>query len=118
MTTVGLFFGFQDRYYYATAAYIIPKLYTNSILIILNSRIRILGGRATYISTIDIISTPTRDLAFASGSSKPSHLVTINREVKSDGDVDEPVEMKGMSGVRVHPIIAEKWYFPSTGFPS
>ncbi|KAJ7119158.1 hypothetical protein C8R44DRAFT_589731, partial [Mycena epipterygia] len=41
VTTVGLFFGFRDRYYYATLANIIPKLYTNSILIILNSRIQI-----------------------------------------------------------------------------
>ncbi|KAJ6528754.1 hypothetical protein DFH09DRAFT_1412688, partial [Mycena vulgaris] len=40
-----LFLAFPDRDYYATAAAVTPKLYANSLLVVLNSRIQMLGGR-------------------------------------------------------------------------
>ncbi|KAJ7309481.1 hypothetical protein DFH08DRAFT_1088243 [Mycena albidolilacea] len=98
-----LFFAFPDRTYYTVPAALMPKLYANSILIILNARFQIIGGRTTYASAMDVMSTPTylRNTETYGGTrnhgSQPSHWVTIDREVMSDGVVDEQVEMKGIS---------------------
>ncbi|KAF9072056.1 hypothetical protein BDP27DRAFT_1418416 [Rhodocollybia butyracea] len=48
-----LFFGFPTKGYYITPVVIMPKLYANSILVVLNARMRILGGRRVYMSTFD-----------------------------------------------------------------
>ncbi|KAJ6580186.1 hypothetical protein DFH09DRAFT_1444648, partial [Mycena vulgaris] len=45
LTTVTLFLTFPDRDFYATPAALMPTLYANSILVILNARIQIVGGR-------------------------------------------------------------------------
>ncbi|KAJ7309470.1 hypothetical protein DFH08DRAFT_757351 [Mycena albidolilacea] len=98
-----LFFAFPDRTYYTVPAALMPKLYANSILIILNARFQIIGGRTTYASAIDVMSTPTylRNTETYGGTrnhgSQPSHWVTIDREVMSDRVVDEQVEMKSIS---------------------
>jgi hypothetical protein len=98
-----LFFAFPDRTYYTVPAALMPKLYANSILIILNARFQIVGGRATYASAMDVMSTPTylRNTETDAGTrihgSQPSHWVTIDREVMSDGVVDEQVEMKNIA---------------------
>ncbi|KAK0196105.1 hypothetical protein F5146DRAFT_317844 [Armillaria mellea] len=54
-----LFFAFRDRIYYSTLALIMPKLYANSVYMVLNSRIRIVGGRETYTSSTDMETTTT-----------------------------------------------------------
>lgn len=46
-----LFFACPGTGYYGTPALITPKLYANAVLMVLNARIKILGGRTTYIST-------------------------------------------------------------------
>ncbi|KAF8133565.1 hypothetical protein K438DRAFT_1739065 [Mycena galopus ATCC 62051] len=98
-----LFFAFPDRTYYTVPAALMPKLYANSILIILNARFQIVGGRATYASAMDVMSTPTylrnteTDAGTRNHGSQPSHWVTIDREVMSDGVVDEKIEMKGIA---------------------
>ncbi|PBK98064.1 hypothetical protein ARMGADRAFT_1161623, partial [Armillaria gallica] len=45
-----LFFVFPHKTFYGTPAFIMPKLYANTILVVLNSRIRIVGGRGTDTS--------------------------------------------------------------------
>ena len=94
-----LFFAFPEQPYYTAPVAIMPKLYANSILIILNSRMRIVGGRETYTSITDMISIPRTELIFAGDGSRASQLVTIAREVRSEGGSHESVlvEMKGMS---------------------
>ncbi|KAJ4483727.1 hypothetical protein J3R30DRAFT_3285255, partial [Lentinula aciculospora] len=47
------FFAFTNTGYYGVPALIMPKLYANSVLMVLNARFKIIGGRATYISTFD-----------------------------------------------------------------
>jgi hypothetical protein len=99
-TNLTLFFTLPGATYYTTPAALIPKLYANSMLMVLNARFQILGGRATYMSSVDFNSTPSyirdsgTDGAVANERARSSHLVTINREVFSDGDLHEHVEMK------------------------
>ncbi|PBK58808.1 hypothetical protein ARMSODRAFT_1027931 [Armillaria solidipes] len=52
-----LFLAFPQKTFYGTPALIMPKLYANTVYMVLNSRIRILGGRDTYTSTTDMIIT-------------------------------------------------------------
>jgi hypothetical protein len=94
-----LFFAFPGHTYYTVPAALMPKLYANSILIILNARFQILGGRATYTSSMDIMSTPTylRNTETIGSAATRSHLVAINREAISDAEVQNDVEMKGVA---------------------
>ncbi|KAF9073481.1 hypothetical protein BDP27DRAFT_1416970 [Rhodocollybia butyracea] len=48
-----LFYAFPGKGYYGTPALIMPKLYANTVLMVLNARIKILGGRGVYMSTFD-----------------------------------------------------------------
>ncbi|KAK0434155.1 uncharacterized protein EV420DRAFT_1754600 [Desarmillaria tabescens] len=54
-----LFFAFPHQTFYGTPALIMPKLYANTVYMVLNSRIRILGGRDTYTSSMDMSITTT-----------------------------------------------------------
>ncbi|KAK0194314.1 hypothetical protein F5146DRAFT_1119572 [Armillaria mellea] len=44
-----LFIVFPNQAFYMTPALIVPKLYANAVYMVLNSRIRIIGGRDTYV---------------------------------------------------------------------
>ncbi|PBK84759.1 hypothetical protein ARMGADRAFT_604426 [Armillaria gallica] len=59
LLTVILFLVFPRQTFYMTPASLMPKLYTNTIYMILNSRIRIIGGRDTYMSSTDMSITTT-----------------------------------------------------------
>ncbi|KAK0454316.1 hypothetical protein EV421DRAFT_2029411 [Armillaria borealis] len=48
------FFVFTHETVYMTLAIIMPKLYANTVYMVLNSRIRIMGGRDTYTSSTDM----------------------------------------------------------------
>ncbi|KAK0459324.1 uncharacterized protein EV420DRAFT_315280 [Desarmillaria tabescens] len=48
-----LFFAFPHQTFYGTPALIMPKLYANTVFMVLNSRIRIMSGRDTYASSTD-----------------------------------------------------------------
>ncbi|PBK61334.1 hypothetical protein ARMSODRAFT_965122 [Armillaria solidipes] len=97
-----LFFAFRDQIYYSTLALVMPKLYANSVYMVLNSRIRIMGGRDTYTSSTDMetTTTMTRDITSHSthgaqrtdGVQGQVSVVTITKEVFSDDH-----EMGGMS---------------------
>ncbi|KAK0221072.1 hypothetical protein EDD85DRAFT_272751 [Armillaria nabsnona] len=54
-----LFVVFPHQVFYAAPALIAPKLYANAIYMVLNSRIRIIGGRDTYMSSTDMSITTT-----------------------------------------------------------
>ncbi|KAK0493068.1 hypothetical protein EDD18DRAFT_429764 [Armillaria luteobubalina] len=89
-----LFFGFPHQTFYGTPALIMPKLYANTVYMVLNSRIRIMGGRDTYISSTDqsITSTMIRDTNSQSsqgtrrtgGMHGRAPVVAITKEVFND----------------------------------
>ncbi|SJL04688.1 uncharacterized protein ARMOST_08058 [Armillaria ostoyae] len=65
-----MFFAFTHQTFYVAPAVLMPKLYVNTIYMVLNSRIRIMGGQDIYKSStaemnitntmiIDITSQPT-----------------------------------------------------------
>ncbi|KAF9062531.1 hypothetical protein BDP27DRAFT_1336480 [Rhodocollybia butyracea] len=53
LLNVILFFAFPGKGYYGTPALLMPKLYANTVLVVLNARMKILGGRGVYTSTFD-----------------------------------------------------------------
>ncbi len=63
---------------------LMPKLYTNTIYMVLNSRIRIIGGRDTYMSSTDMSITTTiiGDVTSQSGDGMQGRapVVTISNE--------------------------------------
>ncbi|KAK7443225.1 hypothetical protein VKT23_015823 [Stygiomarasmius scandens] len=86
--------GFPDRTYYATASLIIPKTYANTILVILNSRFRIVGGRGVDDDYSNMISTGSmpqfqvQDNANMGKSSMNSHLATVGlRDLNSNSQI-------------------------------
>jgi len=93
-----LFFAFRDQIFYSTIALIMPKLYANSVYMVLNSRIRIMGGRDTYTSSTDMeittavmrdtTSHPTQGTQRTDGVRGQVSVVTITKEVfRSDDDM-------------------------------
>ncbi|PBK86488.1 hypothetical protein ARMGADRAFT_529128 [Armillaria gallica] len=102
MTAVGtllnliLFFAFRDQIFYSTLALIMPKLYANSVYMVLNSRIRIMGGRDTYTSSTDMEITtaimrdttphPTQGTQRTDGVRGEVSVVTIAKEVFNSDD--------------------------------
>ncbi|KAK0486452.1 hypothetical protein IW261DRAFT_1604592 [Armillaria novae-zelandiae] len=54
-----LFFAFPHQVFYGTPTLIVAKLYANNVYMVLNSRIRIIGGRDTYTSSTDMSITTT-----------------------------------------------------------
>ncbi|PBK86520.1 hypothetical protein ARMGADRAFT_529581 [Armillaria gallica] len=91
-----LFFAFRDQIFYSTIALIMPKLYANSVYMVLNSRIRIMGGRDTYTSSTDMeittammrdtTSHPTQGTQRTDGVRGQVSVVTITKEVFSSDD--------------------------------
>ncbi|KAK0483077.1 hypothetical protein EDD18DRAFT_1362040 [Armillaria luteobubalina] len=95
-TILILFFAFPHEAFYLTPALVVSKLYANTIYMVLNSRIRIMGERDTYTSSTDmeITSTMMRDI-----TSHPTHgtqrtpVVAIAAEAfRSDGEMDRMSE--------------------------
>ncbi|PBL04245.1 hypothetical protein ARMGADRAFT_1070722 [Armillaria gallica] len=89
-----LFFAFPHQTFYGTTSVIIPKLYSNAILVVLNSRIRIVGGRDTYTSSTDMSITTTMMRGISSQTTEGTQpadgmqgqvsVVTITQEVFND----------------------------------
>ncbi|KAK0474412.1 hypothetical protein IW261DRAFT_1595938 [Armillaria novae-zelandiae] len=65
-----LFFVFPHQTFYGATSILIPKLYANATLMVLNSRIRIVGGRDTYTSSADMSITTTMMREIASQSTE------------------------------------------------
>ncbi|KAK0498676.1 hypothetical protein EDD18DRAFT_1375580 [Armillaria luteobubalina] len=80
--------------FYITPGLLLPKLYANTVYMVLNSRIRIIGGRDTDMSSTDMSITTTVLKQFASqstggtqpadGMQGPAPVVEISSEVFSD----------------------------------
>ncbi|KAK0486521.1 hypothetical protein IW261DRAFT_801361 [Armillaria novae-zelandiae] len=64
LLTFILFYAFPHDAFYGVPAVMMTKLYANTLYVMLNSRIRIMGGRDTYTSSTDIsfTATLTRDI--------------------------------------------------------
>ncbi|KAK0196057.1 hypothetical protein F5146DRAFT_1118623, partial [Armillaria mellea] len=95
LVTCILFFVFPHTTFYSSPASIVPKLYANTVLVVLNSRFRIMGGRDTYTSATDILITSTmiRDVTSSQliegprptdGMQGRVSVVTIPKEVFND----------------------------------
>ncbi|SJL12918.1 uncharacterized protein ARMOST_16351 [Armillaria ostoyae] len=54
-----LFITFPHQSFYPTPALLMPKLYANTVYMVLNSRFQIIGGRDTYMSSADMSITTT-----------------------------------------------------------
>ncbi|PBK61306.1 hypothetical protein ARMSODRAFT_1025823 [Armillaria solidipes] len=94
LVTLIVFLVFPHQTFYETPAFNMPKLYANTVYMVLNSRIRILGGRDTYTSSTDmsITSTMIRDITSQSTEgARPTDgmqgrvlVVAIPKEVFND----------------------------------
>ncbi|PBK98187.1 hypothetical protein ARMGADRAFT_986118 [Armillaria gallica] len=90
-----LFFSFPHQALDGTTAFIIPKLYANTIYMVLNSRFRIIGGRDTYTSLTDVGNTTATmgDITFESTEGTPPadgmqdqvSVVMVSKEVFNSG---------------------------------
>ncbi|PBK86519.1 hypothetical protein ARMGADRAFT_1017212 [Armillaria gallica] len=89
-----LFFVFPHQTFYGPPIFILPKLYANTVYMVLNSRIRIVGGRDTYASSNDMELTttlmmdttphPTQGTQRTDGVQGQVLVVAITKEVFSD----------------------------------
>ncbi|KAJ7769166.1 hypothetical protein DFH07DRAFT_807078 [Mycena maculata] len=108
-----IFFAFPGRVYYLIPAAFNPGLYANTLLVLLNSRFRILGGRSGDLSSTDMLSIPSfrHNNGTVSGSHLiyPGHgpIVSVNKEVFSDVERDGQLEMKAVH-VRPSPLSSER----------
>ncbi|KAF7342775.1 hypothetical protein MSAN_01992700 [Mycena sanguinolenta] len=101
LTTLILFFAFPGQVYYTTLANIMPSMYANTMFAVLNSRFKIVGGRSTETSSIDLISFPThlQNIGTMPGTAtQRGPVVSIDREIFFNRDMalDSPVEMKAV----------------------
>ena len=86
-----LFIVFPHQTFYGKPILIVPKLYANTVYMVLNSRIQIMGGRDTYTSSTDmeITTTMMRDITSYStqGTQRTDRVqreapaITITKEV-------------------------------------
>ncbi|KAK0486405.1 hypothetical protein IW261DRAFT_1559807 [Armillaria novae-zelandiae] len=82
-----LFFASPYQVFYLIPALVISKMYANTIYMVLNSRIRNMGGRDTYTSSTDMEITTTimRDITSTQGA-QSTPVVAITAEVFSSDD--------------------------------
>ncbi|KAK0226536.1 hypothetical protein IW262DRAFT_774035 [Armillaria fumosa] len=96
-----LFFAFPHEAFYVTPSLIISKLYANTIYMVLNSRIRIMGGRDTYTSSTDIEMTTNmmRDItSHSTQGAQRTPVVMITEEVFSSNDEMDGISEKTQDG--------------------
>ncbi|PBK66273.1 hypothetical protein ARMSODRAFT_1021479 [Armillaria solidipes] len=89
-----LYIVFPHQTFYITPGLLLPKLYANTVYMVLNSRIRVIGGRDTYMSSTDMSITATVLKNFASqsaggtrpvdGMQGPAPVVAISNEAFND----------------------------------
>ncbi|KAK0196100.1 hypothetical protein F5146DRAFT_317764 [Armillaria mellea] len=68
LLTFILFFAFPHQTFYQAPALLTSEMYANTVIMVLNARIRIMGGRDIYTSDTDMIITTNmiRDMIFQS----------------------------------------------------
>ncbi|KAK0241101.1 hypothetical protein EDD85DRAFT_389460 [Armillaria nabsnona] len=96
-----LFFAFPHQTFYVTPVLVISKLYANTIYMVLNSRIQIIGGRDVYTSSIDmeITTTMMRDTtSHSTQGAQRTTVVAITKEVFSSDDEMGRMDEKPQDG--------------------
>ncbi|KAJ7753058.1 hypothetical protein DFH07DRAFT_824512 [Mycena maculata] len=95
--TIILFLAYPRNNYYTAPLAILPQLYANTILVILNSRIKIAGGRRSETSS-DIMSTiPLHFRSIATNAGTEQSLIIEIRRAVSDANVHNQVEIRVMN---------------------
>jgi hypothetical protein len=105
LATLILFFVFPNKSYYTTPANVMPFIYANTMLVVLNSRFQIVGGRSTPPTSLNFASWPVLslgDTTTMSGATS-TQTQTRTREVISNREMDSSMEMNAVQahGVRV-----------------
>ncbi|KAJ7722187.1 hypothetical protein B0H16DRAFT_1600884 [Mycena metata] len=105
LTTLILFFARPNSTYFLTPAFVLPILYANTILAVLNSRFQIVDGRG-YISTMNMMSTPSffahNQVNVALPSSVQSPIISIERETFTARELDDLGESGCIGGDDTH----------------
>ncbi|KAK0226537.1 hypothetical protein IW262DRAFT_774089 [Armillaria fumosa] len=89
LATFILFVAFPHQAFYWTPSLVQSKVYANAIYMVLNSRIRIMGGRDTYTSSTDMEVTTTMMRDITSHSTQGAQrmpVVAITKEVFTSDD--------------------------------
>ncbi|PBK88461.1 hypothetical protein ARMGADRAFT_970944 [Armillaria gallica] len=84
LATLILFFAFPHQTFYVTPALVVSKMYANTAYMVLNSRIRIIGGRDIYTSSTDIelATTVVQDITpHSMQDAQRTPVVAITKEV-------------------------------------
>jgi len=98
LVTIGLFYALPEKNYYYVSALLIPNLYANTMLAVLNSRFRIIGGRETDPSATEMASLPefARSSGRNSGSmTNPIPGIASTHEISAEREF-ALVERKGL----------------------
>ncbi|KAJ7463944.1 hypothetical protein FB451DRAFT_1491974 [Mycena latifolia] len=98
ITNFTLFIALPGRAYYAATTAMLPKLYANCILVVLNARSQIVGGRGTEAMSMERPSTTSypRTPGMRPTGTNDAHMVTLDRDALSDAALHDHVEMKGL----------------------
>ncbi|KAJ7656107.1 hypothetical protein DFH06DRAFT_1200129 [Mycena polygramma] len=87
-----LWFGFPGQAYYTCPTSLMAKLYSNTMMVVLNARIKIAGGRGTYTSVVDMASTGATLGRFRAS---PAVHVSVSKEAfNARGQTESELEMK------------------------
>ncbi|KAK0207628.1 hypothetical protein IW262DRAFT_521611 [Armillaria fumosa] len=86
-----LYFALPHQTFYTTPVLILSKLYVNTVYMVLNSRMRIVGGRDTYTSSTDdsILTAVLRDTSSqlmqdVPRTEKQASVAVVSKEVSDD----------------------------------
>jgi hypothetical protein len=92
VAVITLIFFLRSSPYFFTPAFVLPMLYANTILAVLNSRFQILDGRG-YISTTNMMTAPSflaHDRAIVGPArSVQSPIISIERETFAARELDD-----------------------------
>ncbi|KAK0215455.1 hypothetical protein IW262DRAFT_218843 [Armillaria fumosa] len=101
LVAIILFLAFPRQIFYMAPSLVISKLYANSIYMVLNSRIQIMGGRNTYRSSSDLEITTTVIRGITSHSAQGAQrtpVVAIAEEASSSDDETGRINDKPQEG--------------------
>ncbi|PBK73887.1 hypothetical protein ARMSODRAFT_1014221 [Armillaria solidipes] len=101
LVTLILFLAFPHQNFYGTPSLVVSKMYANTIYMVLNSRIQIMGGRDTYTSSTDmeITTTMMRDItSHSTQGAQRTPVVAITKEAFSSDDEMGRMSEKPLDG--------------------
>ncbi|KAK0484831.1 hypothetical protein IW261DRAFT_860259 [Armillaria novae-zelandiae] len=95
LLTFILFIAFPRQTFHTAPALLMPKLYANTVYMVLNSRFKIIGGRDTYESSMDTSITTTVIRNITSSQSTDDTLPADAVSVLSREEFDETRQANG-----------------------